>query len=94
MSKLDLIGWLASAILLTTLAWQIHKQWQAEDQDGISAWLFVGQMAASVGFIIYSVGVRNWVFVVSNVLIALTALTGQVLFLVKRKRNESKVRSG
>lgn len=88
MNKVDMIGWLASAILLTTLAWQIHKQWQAKDQDGVSAWLFVGQMAASVGFIIYSVEVRNWVFVVSNVLIALTALTGQALFLIKRKKSE------
>jgi uncharacterized protein with PQ loop repeat len=93
MNRIELVGWLASAILVVTLAWQIHKQWQAQDQDGISAWLFAGQMAASIGFIVYSVGVRNWVFVVSNALIALTALTGQVLFLVKRKRIESSAES-
>lgn len=50
----DVIGWLASAILLATLVKQIHKQAANKDAEGVSRWLFVGQIAASVGFIVYS----------------------------------------
>ena len=88
MTSVDWIGWAASAILLATLVWQVRKEWRAKDLDGVSAWLFAGQIAASAGFIVYSIALRNWVFVVSNVLIATTAVIGQALFLIKRRRFE------
>lgn len=46
-------------------------------------WLFVGQLAASLGFIIYSYVLRNWVFVVTNALMALSAIIG--VFIVVRQ---------
>ena len=88
MTGVDWIGWAASAVLLAPLVWQVRKEWRAKDLGGVSAWLFIGQMAASAGFIVYSLAVHNWVFVVSNVLIATTALVGQILYLIKRKRVE------
>ena len=74
----DLVGWIASAILLATLARQTWRQWREPDPRGVSRWLFVGQIAASVGFVAYSWMLRNWVFLVTNTLILLTAIIGQI----------------
>lgn len=79
----DAIGWTASAILLATLVRQIVKQ-QRDGGGGVSHWLFVGQSLASMGFITYSVLLGNWVFIVTNSLILLTAVIGFVL----QKRRE------
>ena len=82
----DIIGWAASAILLATLGRQIVTQWKDKDAKGVSRWLFLGQMAASVGFIVYSWMLDNWVFIVTNSLILLTAVIGQVGLLMRRKQ--------
>ncbi|RYZ16197.1 MAG: hypothetical protein EOO70_05015 [Myxococcaceae bacterium] len=74
----DAIGWTASAILLATLVRQIVKQYK-EGGEGVSHWLFIGQSLASLGFIAYSVLLGNWVFIVTNSLILLTAIIGFVL---------------
>lgn len=84
----DLIGWLASAILIATLARQTWRQWREPDPRGVSHWLFAGQIAASVGFVAYSWMVHNWVFIVTNVLILLTAVVGQVVLLRARRKVE------
>ncbi|HEY0332375.1 MAG TPA: SemiSWEET family transporter [Stenotrophomonas sp.] len=81
----DWIGWAASALLIATLVRQILKQWRSESTDGVSGWLFLGQSASSVGFIIYSVLLGNLVFIVTNSLILLTALAGQAVYLWRRK---------
>lgn len=82
----DLVGWLASAILLATLTRQIYTQSKDPDARGVSTWLFAGQMAASVGFIVYSAMLDNWVFIVTNSLILLTAVIGQAVMWKKRRR--------
>ncbi|HEY1141470.1 MAG TPA: hypothetical protein VGE88_14895 [Lysobacter sp.] len=74
----DLVGWIASAILLATLARQTWRQWREPDPRGVSRWLFLGQIAASVGFVVYSWMLRNWIFIVTNTLILLTAIVGQL----------------
>ena len=80
----DPIGWAASAILLATLCRQIYTQWQDNDAKGVSRWLFVGQIAASTGFIVYSWLLDNWVFIATNVLILLTAVVGEAGLMVRR----------
>jgi uncharacterized protein with PQ loop repeat len=82
----ELIGWLSSAILLVTLAKQVLKNWREGTSEGVSRWLFVGQVAASVGFTIYSALVRNWVFVVTNALILVHAIAGLVIVQHHRRR--------
>ena len=82
----DIVGWTASAILLVTLGRQIVTQWKDKDAKGVSRWLFLGQMAASVGFIAYSWMLDNWVFIVTNSLILLTAVIGQVGLLLRRRQ--------
>lgn len=86
MKPLDLIGWAATLILVATLLRQIHKQWRAPDVQAVSAWLFVGQISASLLFIVYSAALRNYVFVATNTLVLLTAVAGQLLQTLKRRR--------
>lgn len=82
----DLLGWLATLILISTLSRQIWKQWKSADSQAVSGWLFLGQMSASVLFIIYSALMGSVVFVVTNSLILLTAVVGQVLSSIKQRR--------
>jgi MtN3 and saliva related transmembrane protein len=82
----EIIGWLSATILLLTLIRQVYTQWRERSAIGVSRWLFIGQLLASTGFIIYSVLVSNWVFVVTNSLILLTALVGQVVMMSNRRR--------
>jgi uncharacterized protein with PQ loop repeat len=76
----DAIGWLSSAVLLATLARQVHTQWRERSTQGVSRWLFRGQFTASCGFLVYSLMLRNWVFVVTNAALLLTALAGQIIY--------------
>lgn len=80
----DVIGWLASAILVATLSRQIHTQYKDESAKGVSHWLFAGQIASSLGFIAYSWLLENRVFIVTNSIILLTAVVGQLVMWRKR----------
>jgi MtN3 and saliva related transmembrane protein len=77
----ELIGWASSAILLLTISSQIYRQWKEGSSKGVSKWLFIGQVAASVGFTVYSLLVKNWVFVFTNALILLSAVVGVAITL-------------
>jgi MtN3 and saliva related transmembrane protein len=83
----EMIGWASSMILVLTITKQIYKQWQEKSSEGVSKWLFIGQMAASIGFIIYSCLVKNWVFIVTNSLILLNAFVGLGILLRHRRRS-------
>jgi MtN3 and saliva related transmembrane protein len=81
MRAIDLIGWLSSAVLLTTIARQVFTQWRTKSATGISRWLFIGQLTASTGFALYSFLLHNWVFLVSNLALLLTAVVGEIIYL-------------
>ena len=85
----EVIGWVSSAILVFTLYRQVYKQWHEGSSKGVSKWLFVGQLAASIGFTTYSYLVRNWVFVVTNALMVLNALAGYAITR-RHKRREAR----
>ena len=76
----DWLGWGASAVLLATLLRQVFVQWRERRTDGVSSWLFVGQITASIGFVVYSWLVDNRVFVVTNSALLLTAIAGQLIY--------------
>jgi uncharacterized protein with PQ loop repeat len=86
MSATELIGWCSSFILVLTIARQVYKQWQEGTSEGVSKWLFIGQMSASLGFTIYSWLVNNWVFVVTNLVMLISGLIGFCIVLRHRKR--------
>lgn len=71
------IGWGSAIVLFATIVRQVQVQWQGRPGNGVSSWLFAGQLIASLGFAWYSFLVENAVFVVTNLLLAITALIGQ-----------------
>jgi hypothetical protein len=71
----EILGWTSSAVLVVTLANQVYTQWR-EGSARVSPWLFLGNLAASIGFTTYSVLVDNWVFVATNALMIGNALAG------------------
>lgn len=85
----EAIGWLSSVILVLTIGKQVYKQWHEETSEGVSKWLFVGQISASLGFTVYSWLVRNWVFVVTNSLMLLNGVLGLLIVLHHRRREAS-----
>jgi MtN3 and saliva related transmembrane protein len=79
------IGWMSATVLLVTLITQIAGQWRDHSSKGVSPWLFVGQLTASLGFVAYSVLTNNAVFVVTNLLIAAVAVFGQYTYVRNKK---------
>lgn len=77
---IEIIGWLSSLILLATLVKQVHKQWKDGTSEGISKWLFIGQLFASVGFTVYSFLVESWVFFFTNGLLTINNVLGIYLY--------------
>jgi MtN3 and saliva related transmembrane protein len=83
---IEVVGWASSVILILTIATQIARQWRDHTSAGVSTWLFVGQLAASVGFTIYSLLVRNWVFAVTNGIMIVNALIGYGITVRHKRR--------
>ncbi|AKJ00468.1 membrane protein [Archangium gephyra] len=81
----EAIGWFSSFVLVLTIANQVYRQWRSGTSQGVSRWLFVGQLTASTGFTLYSVLVGNWVFVVTNALMWVSALVGLAIVLKHRR---------
>jgi MtN3 and saliva related transmembrane protein len=84
----QMLGWISSFLLVLTLLAQLRKQWRSGTSKGVSRWLFIGQGAASSGFLVYSWLRSDWVFVVTNVLTGLAAAGGLVLLWFHRRRGE------
>lgn len=86
----QLIGWGASALLLATIVSQLVKQWRARSSEGVSYFLFAGQVGASTGFVVYSALVGDRVFVVTNSLMLVSAVVGVgITWRFKRAGRES-----
>ena len=77
---IEVLGWLSSLILLATLIKQVYKQWQSRTSEGISKWLFIGQLFASVGFTVYSYMTGSWVFAFTNAMLTINNVIGIVLY--------------
>lgn len=84
---IEAIGWISSLILILTIAKQVHKQWRDHTSEGVSTWLFVGQLAASTGFTMYSLMLKNWVFAVTNGIMVLNGLLGYAITVRHRRRS-------
>jgi MtN3 and saliva related transmembrane protein len=84
---IEIIGWVSSVILLLTLVKQVKKQWDEKNSEGLSKWLFIGQLFASVGFTTYSYFVSNWVFMVTNGLLTINNVIGIYLYFKYRDRS-------
>ena len=85
----DYVGWISSAVLLATIGRQVYTQAKTRSTQGVSKWLFIGQLSASTGFSIYSYLLHNWVFLTSNVALLITAVIGQTLYLRNKHRERT-----
>jgi MtN3 and saliva related transmembrane protein len=86
----DIIGWTSAVILLLTIGRQVYTEWRDRSTRGLSRWLFIGQFAASSGFVIYSWLLENWVFLVTNLLLLITAAMGQWMYVRNKQREEKR----
>jgi MtN3 and saliva related transmembrane protein len=68
-------------ILLATICRQVYSQWKSKATSGVSRWLFVGQISASIGFICYSYELHNWIFLFSNSAMLITAIVGEIIYV-------------
>ncbi|MBA3634216.1 MAG: hypothetical protein H0W58_15610 [Acidobacteria bacterium] len=82
----EVIGWISSLILVATIARQVHKQWSEGTSEGVSIWLYAGQIAASLGFVIYSILVSNWVFIFTNSLMVLNGIAGLAISIYHKQK--------
>jgi MtN3 and saliva related transmembrane protein len=80
------VGLLSSLVLLATVGQQVWKQWRDGKSEGVSLWLFVGQTAASLGFVTYSYLLRQWVFLATNALMLANSLLGYGILVRNRRR--------
>jgi MtN3 and saliva related transmembrane protein len=85
----EIIGWTSSIILLLTLVKQVYKQWKDGETEGVSSWLFVGQLLASIGFTVYSYLVSNWVFTITNALLTINNIIGICLYFYFSGKNRN-----
>jgi MtN3 and saliva related transmembrane protein len=85
----ELIGWLSAIVLLATIGRQVYTQWRSGSTQGVSRWLFIGQLSASTGFVVYSWLLHSWVFVVTNALMLATAILGEWIYLANKRRQSS-----
>jgi MtN3 and saliva related transmembrane protein len=90
---IEIIGWVSSFVLLLTLIRQVKKQWEDKTSEGLSKWLFIGQLIASVGFTVYSYLVSNWVFTVTNGLLTINNIIGIYLYFRFLKNRPEKPHS-
>ncbi len=90
----EIIGWISACMLLLTISTQVWKQWKSRSSAGVSSWLFIGQISASTGFVIYSYLLDNLVFVLTNSLLLCAAILGQCLYLHNRRREGRQRKKG
>lgn len=89
----DVLGLIATAILVATLTGQTVKQWREGATRGIARWFFLGQVSASLCFIAYSLLIHSTLFAVTNTLVLLSALAGYVVLRLNRRRALRKAHS-
>jgi MtN3 and saliva related transmembrane protein len=82
----EAIGWGAAFILVLTISKQVYDQWKEGKSEGVSPWLFIGQLGAAIGFAVYSWLVGNIVYIVANGLTFAASIVGLVILLRNRKR--------
>lgn len=91
MNGVEWIGWASSVTLLLTIGVQLRKQWRDQTSEGISKWLFLGQVGAEAGFVLYSYLLDNWVFAVTNFVLLVENLIGVVLVMRHRRQRRGLV---
>ena len=75
----QVIGWISVTFLVTTIGSQVFKQWKDGTSEGVSYWLFAGEMISNALLLTYSSLVKNYVFMTANAALLLTSMFGLYL---------------
>ena len=86
----EIVGWASATVLLATIVQQVWKQWTSGATAGVSKWLFVGQILASLGFTVYSTLQGDVVFIVVNAALLLSAIAGELVYWRNRRAAHNK----
>jgi MtN3 and saliva related transmembrane protein len=70
------VGVVSAVVLLVTIVAQVVRQVRTAPGQGVSPYLFGGQLFASLGFTTYSVMLRDPIFIATNATLAVAALIG------------------
>ena len=81
-----IVGWAAVTALFLTMSGQAWKLWRDRVKHGVGKLFFVGQIASSSLFLIYSAMVGDRVFVVGNALVLAAAIVCGGILLYNRAR--------
>ena len=81
----ETVGWASAMVLALTISSQVYTQWRSKSCAGVSSWLFIGQIVASLGFVVYSYLLGSWVFVWTNAFNLMAALIGQSIYMHNRR---------
>lgn len=92
MNWVEWIGWSGSLMLMATVGSQVWKQIRQKNCEGVSRFLFIGQLITSALFLAYAWMLDNPVFVFSNAFLILAALVGHVAMLRNRRRQSNSVK--
>ena len=84
----EIVGWIGSLILVLTMGKQVYNQWSGGSSEGVSLWLFIGQIAASVTLGIYSFLIWNPVFIFTNSLLIVVSVLGLIIAIYQRKNDD------
>ncbi|TCS34702.1 hypothetical protein EDC30_11232 [Paucimonas lemoignei] len=84
----EAIGWASALVLALTISSQVYTQWRSKSCAGVSGWLFIGQIMASIGFVVYSYMLDSWVFVWTNTFNLVAALVGQSIYMRNKRGSQ------
>ena len=85
----EIVGWIGSLILVLTMGKQVYNQWSGGSSEGVSLWLFIGQISASAALGIYSFLIWNPVFIFTNALLIIVAVLGLIIATYQKKNDEN-----
>jgi hypothetical protein len=83
----DLVGWASTAVPFATIGHQVYSQWKSKATAGVSRWLFVGQIGASILYRIHYLQLatpKPGFF--SNAALIVTAIVGELIYISNRRR--------
>lgn len=72
------IGWFSSTVVFVTQIIQLREQVK-KGSKGVSKWMFVGNVIATSGFVVYSYLQNDTIFLTANSIILCGHITGMIL---------------
>ena len=82
----EYVGWFGAFALVVTIGAQVLKQFRSGTSEGVSAWLFVGQILGAGSFLAYAISVGDRVFIAAQATLLMLSIAGMWIFVLHRRR--------